>query len=475
MDTRVRSAVRPTAALLSSVLLAGAAAPALADVGAPPSATDGPVILKAVDPASPGGATEPIATEPTEQDKAKARAQALLTQGIDRLQTFEYQAALDFFVGAYNEYQSPKILLNIGATLLELGRTADAANTFQLYIEDPETKVDRLAEVKARLLALDEQLSVTRITVAPTNVEVSVDGGPWVPVGVRMLNRLTPGIHLLRGRKDGHVTAEVSVNAFEGESREVTLTLEVAPPTTPNGGGDTGGGGTGLIEPGTDPATPPAPVEVAVAANPNAKADGDKPPEEVTAWLVTGAKAERGGVQTATVVDVKEFLPSETEEDEPYFQVIEKSTPSRLGVGVQARIDATGQGAAFGGGVKVDLTPHWQLEASMMFSSLPGFYLGARYRVFTGMFRPYVAAGEPFFIATDDMRTSDEQNYLRLGLRVGGGLEIGINDHLSVTGEVAYEHFFDVSEATVESDTGSRQVTFDKNLFVPLVGLEARL
>ncbi len=460
MATRVRRAARPTATLLSAAVLAATGVPAFADdpLGAAPVGS--PAAPMTVDPTGTGtvDGAEPTVAELSERDKAKARAQTLLTQGIDRLQTFEFQAALDFFVGAYNEYQSPKILLNIGATLLELGRNADAANTFQLYIEDPETKVDRLAEVKARLLALDEQLVVTRVVVEPTSVDVSIDGGPWVPVGQRLLTRLTPGIHMLRGRKDGYAIGELTMNTFEGESRDVALKLEVAAPALP----DTSGGG-GIME-------PPAPVEVAVAANPNAGVDGAKPPDEVTAWLVTGAKAERGGVQTATVVDVQQFLPSEAEEDEPYFQVIEKSTPSRFGVGVQARIDATNMGAAFGGGIKVDLTPHWQLEASMMFSrDLPGFYLGARYRLLTGMFRPYVAAGEPFFIVGDKMR--DDDNPLRLGLRVGGGLEIGINDHISVTGELAYEHFFDISEATIDD----KQVTFEDNLFVPLIGVEGRL
>jgi hypothetical protein len=433
--------------------------PALAG---PARADDAPPTVRAVTTEPDGAPTgvAPAEPEQTEADRAKARAQALLTQGIDRLQTFEYQAALDFFIGAYAEFQSPKILLNIGATLLELGRHADAANTFQLYIEDPETKVDRLAEVKSRLLQLDEQLVVARIAVEPSGVDVSIDGGPWVPVGLRLTTRLTPGIHMVRGRKDGHAMAEVTLNTFEGETRDVPIKLELAPPPGP---GDTSGGG--LI----DPETPPPPAEdttAAVAANPLAKV-GEPPPDEATAWLVTGAKAERGGVQTATVVDVQQFLPSETEDQDPYFQTYETSYASRLGISLQARSDLR-SGAAFGGGIRVDISRRWQLEASMMFSQLPGFYLGARYRILTGKLAPYVAAGEPFFVVGGAPGDTDP-NRLRLGVRAAGGLEIRINDHFAVSGELAYEHYFDDSPA--EEAPGG----FENDYFVPLVSAEGRL
>ena len=71
-------------------------------------------------------------------------AQGLMVEGVKQLQAKAYDQALANFLEAYNAFPSPKILLNIGSTLRDMGRLADAANTYQRYLTDPATGSERV-------------------------------------------------------------------------------------------------------------------------------------------------------------------------------------------------------------------------------------------------------------------------------------------------------------------------------------------
>jgi outer membrane protein W len=99
-------------------------------------------------------------------------------------------------------------------------------------------------------------------------------------------------------------------------------------------------------------------------------------------------------------------------------------------------------------------------------SDVFGGYLGCRYRLFTGFFRPYVAVGVPGFVFDHEemegtMVTTTKR--LAIGGRIAAGLEIKINGHLSVQGDVGYEHFLFVDEH------------FEADVFVPTLGVIGRL
>ena len=93
--------------------------------------------------------------------------------------------------------------------------------------------------------------------------------------------------------------------------------------------------------------------------------------------------------------------------------------------------------------------------------------LGGRYRLLSGVLRPYLAAGAPAFLYDHDElsggRITGTTRKLAVGVRLGGGLEVKINGHLSVQGDVGYEHFFGVDER------------FETDLIVPTVGVIGRL
>src|SRR5512138_2766396 len=112
-----------------------------------------------------------------EDPKARPLAAALMAEGVKQLQAQAYDQALANFLEAYAKFPSPKILLNIASTLAEMGRLADAANTYQRYLTDPATGPERIGEVKQVLVDLDAKLTLLTVRVTPHGSEVSIDAG----------------------------------------------------------------------------------------------------------------------------------------------------------------------------------------------------------------------------------------------------------------------------------------------------------
>jgi hypothetical protein len=150
-----------------------------------------------------------------------------MSEGVKQLQARAYDQALANFLEAYAKFPSPRILLNVASTLRDMGRLADAANTYQRYLTDPATGSERVAEVKELLLRLDEQLTILTVRVFPRGSDISIDGGPFIPVGSSLLTRVRSGLHLVRIRKNDQ-SNELPINGFEGENKEVAPTLQVA-------------------------------------------------------------------------------------------------------------------------------------------------------------------------------------------------------------------------------------------------------
>ena len=94
-----------------------------------------------------------------------------------------------------------------------------------------------------------------------------------------------------------------------------------------------------------------------------------------------------------------------------------------------------------------------------------GGYLGVRYRFLTGWLRPYAGVGIPGF-AYDKLDESamSTSTKLAVGVRGAAGVELMINGHFSVQGDLGYEHFFNVDPLRI-----------DPNIFVPTLGVIGRL
>jgi hypothetical protein len=470
------------AVLLVAVARAAAAQPTTPAPGtpsapsAPGAATDAPAASPAAPPA-PAAATPPLAEIKDDKQVAAALqsitqdpaiavdnpstrplAQALMTEGVKQLRARAFDQALANFLEAYAKFPSPKILLNIASTLHDMGRLADSANTYQRYLTDPATGSERVAEVKDLLLKLDGQLTILTVRVSPKASEISIDGGPFIPVGSTLVTRVRSGLHLVRIRKDERGD-EVTLNGFDGENKEVTPTLRTAIATAPRpaAAAPTGAPATGAP---TGP-SPPDPVDKADKA----------PPERVEGWLITGTQygtsdaSGRGRTvrSTSSGRDLSAIVPRY--EVERGAAVVSDDDEIDSGVISVLRIDGKGRGFAGGAGLAI-ARDHYEFDIMMLKSDEIGGYLGMRYRFLTGVFRPYTGFGIPSFIydhreMTGSSTTTSKR--VAVGLRGAAGLELKINGHFSVQGDVGYEHFFFVDEH------------FEADVFVPTLGLIGRL
>lgn len=388
--------------------------------------------------------------------KAKDVAQGLVQEGVGLVDQKQYQLGLDRFYAAYELYPSPKLLLNMAGCLKEMGRISDAADTYQAFIEAPQTNAEYVGEAKSILNQLDQQLYILQVGVTPRGSDVSLDGGPWISVGdKKLMVRLKPGIHMVRSRKDGFLLEERTINAFEGETNDVNLVLrEPTPDTTAPAVAISGNGD--LLDPGSDDGTQGKAIE-AIGASKDGK--------NVIPVLSIGARAERGGVLYHSTAVVRD-------EDNAIVSVIAPPVDTRgseFGITAQLRIDGAGNGAAAAFGlsfahrafrnVELDLTgmvskPTPPSGVMADAKRIYGVFLGIRYRFLTGMIRPTIGAGVPTFFSDGKPR---------VGVRGAGGFELSINSHLAVVGELGYEHFFNTQDG------------YKANVFVPLVQVTGRL
>jgi hypothetical protein len=364
------------------------------------------------------------------QPDAKTDAQALAAEGRRQRDAKASEQALANFLAAYTADPSPRLLLDIGLTLRDLGRFADAANTYHRFVRDPASDPDRVREVAALLARLDAQLTVLAIRVDPPGSGVSIDGGPFVAVGQALVTRVRPGIHLVRARH-GEAAAELPITAFEGETKDVAVTVPGATPT------------------------------------PDEERQLLTMPAQVDGWLITGTHYASGAgrerrVRTAGGELTARLPIADDAGDAP---PVGDGGDGAIGSGAIGVVRIDGAGRGFAGGVGIAVA-HRRLEGELMYlrSELDGGYLGLRVRLWTGTVRPYLAGGVPAFAYDYADASGARSTKLAVGLRAAAGVEIRVTRHLSVQGDVGYEHFFVPDDAR-----------FEANNFIPTVGVIGRL
>ena len=121
---------------------------------------------------------------------------------------------------------------------------------------------------------------------------------------------------------------------------------------------------------------------------------------------------------------------------------------------------------SMGLGLAVSPSDAIEIELAGMRSNVWGVYAGLRLRFLTGWVRPYAAAGVPVFFFENEY---DNQNAVVYGARAAAGIEVRINGHVSVQGDLGYEHFFNTDMKLLD---GKRP---DANVFVPTIGVIGRL
>jgi len=161
----------------------------------------------------------------------KREARVLFRKANDRMLAGDYVAALELFRAAYQRFNSPKILLNVGTCLGEMGRNAEAAETYQQYLGDPKAEQQRKTEVLAILQGLDAQLGHLRLPALESGTRVLVDGRPIDAAQHGSILRVEPGSHVVVAENEGRQPMVATVSVGPGEQRAVELVAaEAAPP-----------------------------------------------------------------------------------------------------------------------------------------------------------------------------------------------------------------------------------------------------
>ena len=165
-------------------------------------------------------------------------AKALMQTGVRLLELKDYLGALAIFKDAYARFASAKILLNIGTTLKLLDRKAEAANTYQRYLDSPDADAARKTQVSAELVELDKAVGLVEVTVTPADAEVRMPGEDWLPAARVKVWRVTPGAFTVDVRKTGYLNGASSGTATAGGKTAVTIALNEVPSTTVKIGDD---------------------------------------------------------------------------------------------------------------------------------------------------------------------------------------------------------------------------------------------
>jgi hypothetical protein len=169
----------------------------------------------------------------------KSDAQVLVASGMKMFSAKDYRGALAAFRDAYARFPSTKILLDIATTLAHLDLGADAANTYQRYLDASDADPAKRTAVAKELGDLDRKLAILTVTTAPADAEVQIAGGDWLPATATAHYRVAPGEVTILARRDGYTQASKTIHVDQGGELAVTVALAakpvavVAPPPPP--------------------------------------------------------------------------------------------------------------------------------------------------------------------------------------------------------------------------------------------------
>lgn len=131
----------------------------------------------------------------------KAAAQRLLAEGNALLEGGRAEAALQKYEDAYRAYASPKIQINVGEALLELGRRAAAADAFARAVDGLDAPSKAREAAAERLAGLKVLLGSLEANSTPTS-SVAIDGRDLGATPV-IAPHVGPGVYEVRFTRDG--------------------------------------------------------------------------------------------------------------------------------------------------------------------------------------------------------------------------------------------------------------------------------
>jgi hypothetical protein len=169
-----------------------------------------------------------VALAQPQQPAGKVDAKQLMQSGLKLFEAKDYLGALAVFGDAYKRFPSAKILLNIGTTLVQLERKADAANAYQKYLESADADPAKYADVAAQIAELDKASGILELAITPDDAEVLL-GDDWVPAKSVHQWRVVPGAYTVKVRKTGYMPAQKQDAIAANAKATITIALAKLP------------------------------------------------------------------------------------------------------------------------------------------------------------------------------------------------------------------------------------------------------
>jgi hypothetical protein len=174
----------------------------------------------------------------TGDPRAKAEAQALMSQGTKLYEQGDVAGALEKFQAAYVAFPSPKLMFNIAQANRALSRPVEAMEAFEKFLvgaaDSPPEKID---DARRSVAQLQEKLGRIQIDCDTTDAEVGVDGKRVALIPLPDAIWATPGRHQVTAKHASMAPAIEDVVVTAGSVSNVNMrmrSLAPAPKAAPN-------------------------------------------------------------------------------------------------------------------------------------------------------------------------------------------------------------------------------------------------
>jgi len=178
----------------------------------------------------------PALAEPTEADRATARALAL--EGHTALQHKDYAKAADRFGRADALVHAPTLVVDWARALQGLGRFVEAHEKYELVLREgvsatsPKSWTRALEEAKKELEALKPRLGwITVLLWEPSEAVVAIDGVPIPPAALGVKRAADPGFPEVTVSAPGYEPFKQTVTVGPGEEKSLEVRLKKLPET----------------------------------------------------------------------------------------------------------------------------------------------------------------------------------------------------------------------------------------------------
>jgi len=261
----------------------------------------------------------------TRADDGKQEAKEHFGKGKKLFDDGRYAEAAREFNAAYNLAPHPMVLFNIARCHEKSGDIPAAVVAYRRYVAEAEDAAE-IAEIKAKLSALEQKVGEVRVGCAISPCQVRVDGEDRGAAPLSAV--LSPGRHDLVATFGGQIVDQTAVTIEAGTKTSVTLALKVDPAALEEAAEEQPGDEQPAAEP--EPMAPADEAEVSLG---------------VPFWIAAGLTVAAGGTTVAfgvmTLKDEDDFEKADRLDKD----IAERGERDRLitniGIGVTGAAAAT--------------------------------------------------------------------------------------------------------------------------------------